>query len=154
MVVTGSKTGEMIVWDLASRQALRKLAVHKGPIHSMDIVLEPLNLGNADFPKQLLPVCCQTLSKFQNRDVMPTTVDANASLSMTKWQALLESDDSDIHLTAYMDNALSAKPDSTNNVQQSVGILEQLQAENEHLKRLNSHLYTRCVSDVMNQVER
>jgi pre-rRNA-processing protein IPI3 len=47
LLVSGSQDGDCMVWDVSSRQSLRKFSQHKGPITSVSCFIKPPELTGA-----------------------------------------------------------------------------------------------------------
>jgi pre-rRNA-processing protein IPI3 len=52
LLVSGSQDGDCIVWDVSSRQSLRKFTQHKGPVTSVSCFIKPPELTGAFIGQQ------------------------------------------------------------------------------------------------------
>lgn len=63
-LISSSQDNTCIVWDVATRQALRSFAQHKGPVTSLAIITQPAQILDAALSIDLLPV----LKKYPEQD--------------------------------------------------------------------------------------
>ncbi|KAJ3155961.1 Pre-rRNA-processing protein ipi3 [Geranomyces variabilis] len=54
LLLSGSDDGNAIVWDTASKQAMRTFSMHKTPVTSVTVLLQPPHLGDVGAAGQLL----------------------------------------------------------------------------------------------------
>ncbi|KAJ3158142.1 Pre-rRNA-processing protein ipi3 [Geranomyces michiganensis] len=54
LLLSGSDDGTAIVWDTASKQAMRTFSTHKTPVTSVSVLLQPPHLGDPGAAGQLL----------------------------------------------------------------------------------------------------
>ncbi|KAI8084436.1 WD40-repeat-containing domain protein [Halteromyces radiatus] len=56
LLISGSNDGNCIVWDVASRQSLRKFTSHKGPVTSVSCILRPNELLTGATQHKYIPM--------------------------------------------------------------------------------------------------
>eukprot|EP00842_Homolaphlyctis_polyrhiza_P006172 jgi/Hompol1/6556/HPOL_000746-RA len=72
LLVTGSEDGDCIVWDSATRQALRTFKAHKTPVSFVKVVLKPHAVAN---PETHTRSTIETLKRFP----VPRSIDESSS---------------------------------------------------------------------------
>ncbi|KAI9252653.1 WD40-repeat-containing domain protein [Sporodiniella umbellata] len=142
MLVSGAEDGECIVWDVISRQSLRRFSAHQGPVTHVSCFLRPneLNPNTAN----ALPVPWVALKRLmstfeEDRRLFSTHTLHASTRDLEKQYQLIEQGDLGLgslqqHTHQTLATLRNAKPDNTHDTLQ-----EQVHTLRTELLRVNAH---------------
>ncbi|EPB86973.1 hypothetical protein HMPREF1544_06191 [Mucor circinelloides 1006PhL] len=146
ILISGAEDGNCIVWDVLSRQPLRKFESHKGPVSHVACFLRPIELHPDAATQNITPMPWKQLKRAmatteeEHRDASQQTIQ-NTSIDLNAHQHLVESGPAYSSLTTELkpiqkaSNAIrDMKTDDS-----SAGLQNQVNALQAELVRLNEH---------------
>ncbi|KAH6559882.1 hypothetical protein BASA61_003146 [Batrachochytrium salamandrivorans] len=166
LLVTGSEDGDCIVWDAATRQALRSFKAHKDPVSSVQVVLKPPSVSNPDAR------CRNTIESFKRfpitrgttaSDTVNTGEVLNNSVPIMPTRGLSDMNDAmDKELypnaarifqgfSATLGTSVTKEADSSGRTEVEIlrSRITLLEKHNDELRRLNDELYDGAVHTMM-----
>ncbi|KAI8647197.1 WD40-repeat-containing domain protein [Parasitella parasitica] len=168
ILISGAEDGNCIVWDVLSRQPLRKFESHKGPISHVACFLRPIELHPDAATQNVTPMPWKQLKRAlatadeELRDASQQTIQ-NTSIDLSCHQQLIESGPANSSLTTELKTIKRASnairdmktDDSSAGLQNQVNALQaELVRLNEHhlkSKSLHNEIYTLVVDNFMEQ---
>ncbi|CAO3645977.1 unnamed protein product [Mucor hiemalis] len=169
ILITGAEDGNCIVWDVLSRQPLRKFESHKGPVSHVACFLRPIELHpDAASQTNITPMPWKQLkramatSEEEHRDVSLQVIQ-NTSMDLSAHQQIVENgllyssfptELESVHKSANTIRDMKTD-DSSAALQNQVNALQaELVRLNEHhtkSKSLHSEMYTLVVDKFMEE---
>jgi pre-rRNA-processing protein IPI3 len=165
-MISGAEDGNCIVWDVLSRQPLRKFENHKGPVSHVSCFIRPLELQPNHPP--VTPAPWKQLKRAlptpeEERRAMSQQIVQNTSMDLTAHQYIVEKgplySSLDTELKPMQEAAAALRDmktdDSSASLQNQVtGLQSELARLNEHhlkSKSLHDEMYTLLVDKFMEQ---
>ncbi|KAG1440960.1 hypothetical protein G6F56_011698 [Rhizopus delemar] len=164
LLVSGAEDGECIVWDVISRQSLRRFSSHKGPVTHVSCLLRPVELQPNtpnDLPTPWVSLK-RTMSTFEEeRRACSTHIIQNTTQDMASQYQLIEEGNFSLESDRKKNNKTistlrNAKPNNTgDSLQEQVHTLRtELIRVNMHYqktKSLQKEMYDTVVDNFMNE---
>ncbi|KAG0192889.1 Pre-rRNA-processing protein ipi3 [Apophysomyces sp. BC1034] len=166
LLVSSSEDGNCIVWDVVSRQPLRKFESHKGPVSNVSCFLRPAELATGANAQKILPMPWKPFKR-----AMPTQeeekragserVIMDSRMDMKKNQRLVEAGPLYSSIPPVLESVHRARDtlrlikteDSSNSLQSQVTALHaelvRLHEHHSKVKSLHDDMYNTMVDEVM-----
>ncbi|CEP07614.1 hypothetical protein [Parasitella parasitica] len=146
ILISGAQDSNCIVWDVLSRQPLRKFESHKGPVSHVSSFLRPIELHPDAATQNITPMPWKQLKRAlatteeEQRDASLQIIQ-NTSIDLSRHQQLIESGPANSSITTEL-NSIKRVSNAIRDMKtddSSAGLQNQVSALQAELIRLNEH---------------